>query len=39
LEELSLDGSIILINICKKKDGEAWTELRWLRIGTGGGVC
>jgi hypothetical protein len=28
---------IILKWIFRKWDGEAWTELIWLRIGTGGG--
>ena len=35
LEDLGIDG-IILKWICKKWDGEAWTVLLWLRIGTGG---
>jgi hypothetical protein len=29
---------IILKWILKKWDGEAWTGLIWLRIGTGGGL-
>jgi hypothetical protein len=33
-----LDGRIILKWILKKWDGEAWTGLIWLRIGTGGGL-
>jgi len=37
LEEINIDGSIILKCIFKKWDGKAWTELIWLRIGTGGG--
>jgi hypothetical protein len=37
LEDLSIDGNIILKRIFKKWDGEAWTGLIWLRIGTGGG--
>jgi hypothetical protein len=32
-----VDGRIILKWIFKKWD-EAWTELNWLRIGTGGGL-
>jgi len=34
LEDLSLDGSILLIYTCKKWDGRG---MDWLRIGTGGG--
>jgi hypothetical protein len=37
LEDLGVDG-IILNWIFKWSDGEAWTALLWLRIGTGGGV-
>jgi hypothetical protein len=33
-----VDDRIILKLIFKKWDG-AWTELSWLRIGTGGGSC
>ena len=32
-----VDGRIILKRILKMWDGEAWTGLIWLHIGTGGG--
>jgi len=35
LEDLSVDGRIILKCIFKKWDGEAWTGLLYFRIGTG----
>jgi hypothetical protein len=38
LEDMSVDGSIILGWIFKKWDGEAWAGLIELRIGTGGGL-
>jgi hypothetical protein len=38
LKDLNIDGRIILKLIFETWDGEAWTEVRWLRIGTGG-VC
>ena len=38
LEDLGLEGRIILKRIFKKWGGEAWIGLIWLRIGTGGGL-
>jgi hypothetical protein len=35
LEDPDIDGSIILKWIFKTWDVEPWTELLWLRIGTG----
>ena len=35
MEYLSIDGRAILILIFNKWDGEAWTGLIWLKIGTG----
>ena len=35
LEDLDVDGRVILKWICMKCDGTAWTVLLWLRIGTG----
>ena len=35
LEDLGVDERIILKWILKKWDGEAWTVLIWLGIGTG----
>ena len=37
LEDTGIDGRIILRWIFRKWDVQAWTELNWLRIGTGGG--
>jgi hypothetical protein len=37
LEDLIVDGRIILKWFFKKWGGEAWTGLLWLMIGTDGG--
>jgi len=37
LEELGVDGRIILGLIFKKLDVRAWTGVIWLKIGTGVG--
>jgi hypothetical protein len=37
LEDLGFKGKVVLKRIIKKWDGEAWSGLRWLRIGRGGG--
>jgi len=35
LEDAGIDGRILLKCIFRNWDGEAWTGLIWLRIGTG----
>jgi hypothetical protein len=37
LEDLSIDGEIVLKWILKKWNGEVWTGQIWFRIQTGGG--
>ena len=37
LEDLGVDGRIILRWILRKWNGDAWARLVWLRTGTGGG--
>jgi hypothetical protein len=38
LEELCVDGRILLKPFLKKDDGRVWTGLTWLRIGVIGGL-
>jgi hypothetical protein len=38
LEDLVVDGGIILKCIFKKWNGGVWTGLIWLKIGTGDGL-
>jgi hypothetical protein len=35
LEDVGVDGRIILRSIFRKRNVEAWTGLIWFRIGTG----
>jgi len=37
-EDACVDGRKTLKWILKKWDGEAWTGMIWLKIGTGGGL-
>jgi len=37
MEDLGLDGKVVLKWIFREWDGEAWTGLLCFRIGTGGG--
>ena len=38
-QNLDVDGRITLKWTFKKWDGEAWTAVLWLRIGTVAGAC
>jgi len=37
LEDLSVDGRVILKFIFQEWHGDVWTGLLWVRTGTGGG--
>jgi hypothetical protein len=39
VEELSVDGRMILEWILKEKGRRLWTGIMWLRIGTSGCTC
>jgi hypothetical protein len=38
LEDLGVDGKIILERVLRKQDGRLWTGCTWLRTGTSGGL-
>jgi len=38
MQDLGVDGRIVLKWMVKKSEGETRTGLIWLRIGTGGGL-
>jgi hypothetical protein len=38
LEEMCVDGRIVLKSFLKKEDDRVWTGLIWLRIGVIGGL-
>ena len=38
MEELGVDGGMMLQCMLKKSSGKVWTGLIWLRIGTSGGL-
>jgi hypothetical protein len=39
LEDLGVDGSIILESVLKKWDERTWTGLIWFRLGKNVGLC
>jgi hypothetical protein len=38
MEDLNIDGRIMLKLILKQQSGRAWTGLIWVRIGKSGGL-